>query len=444
MAKGLTPYSVTELTKNIKFLLEDSFEMVYLKGEISGLSRPISGHLYFNIKDKRSQISAVMFKGSSLKQKFQLENGLDGLFFGRISVYEPRGTYQIIVEQAEPLGSGILALSFEQLKSKLEAEGLFDPVHKKEIPKLPKTIGIITSPTGAAIKDILNVALRRNPNLNIIINPVKVQGKNSSFEIAKAIRQFQKFKELDLIILGRGGGSIEDLWAFNEERVARAIFKSKIPIISAVGHETDFTISDFVSDLRAPTPSAAAEISIPVLKELIERVEYFETRLTNLMNQKINSYKEQLYSYKKRLRSPKAVIESRILRVDELTNRLNQYMKNELINKKNRLDRLIQQIFSKSPAIKIENYQNRVDFLSDKLKTLVELKVNDKRAKLKELAHVLDSVSPLAILKRGYSVTTDQKKKPIIKTDQVKIGENLITNLQDGKTISTINEIIKE
>ncbi len=256
-------YTVSEITRNIRVVLEESFSRVWVEGEVSNYTFHSSGHMYFSIRDNKATLQCAMFRRANKNLKFKLKDGMKVICFGSISVYEIRGNYQLIVEEVEPKGIGALQLQFEQLKEKLRKEGLFDEGHKVPVPYLPIRIGIVTSPTGAAIHDILNVSRRRFSNIEIIINPVKVQGEGAKDEIANAINEFNKLKNIDVMIIGRGGGSLEDLWPFNEEVVARAIYNSEIPIISAVGHEIDYTISDFVADKRAPTPSAAAELVIP-------------------------------------------------------------------------------------------------------------------------------------------------------------------------------------
>ena len=356
------PLTISELTEQIKDYFELEFERVYLQGEVSNLAFPRSGHVYFNLKDPFAQISAVMFKSTAQRIKFDLESGLEVLAKGRITVYKPRGQYQLIIDSIEPLGTGALQLAFEQLKQKLHLEGLFDAEHKQALPVLPCGIGIVTSPTGAAIRDILNVLKRRFPNIPVLINPVAVQGENASREIAKAIRQLQK-EAIDLIIVARGGGSIEDLWAFNEEVVAKAIFKSKIPIISAVGHETDFTISDFVADLRAPTPSAAAELAVPLKSDLEELVQNYRDRLQYLMVQGIRGYQERLKFFKKRLRSPEWVIQSHTMKVDDLSTRLERIVKSQISEQRSFLGMIDQRLQFKSPNNLIVLIKNQVNDL---------------------------------------------------------------------------------
>lgn len=440
-----TALSVTELTLRIKQSLEYGFSNVLLRGEISNLALPRSGHAYFNIKDEKSQIAGVMFRSALYQNRFDLENGMEVLFHGRISVYEPRGTYQLIVSKIEPVGAGALQLAYEQLKARLEAEGLFDPQYKKQLPFIPKGIGVVTSPTGAAIRDILNILERRFPGVPVLINPVLVQGEGSAQDIANAIQQFQNFEDqIDLMIVGRGGGSIEDLWSFNEEIVARAIFQSKIPVISAVGHETDFTIADFVSDLRAPTPSAAAELAVPLVSDLLYGIEDRQQRMISFMRQKLQQNKERLFFYQKRIRSPEWVIQGQMLKVDELTNRLIRSVQEQQNTLKRKLERLENTILLHSPKGKIEEYRNRLQRLATQLENDVQKTVEQKKQRLLQLTHVLDTMSPLSVLQRGYSTVTDKKKNLISSIDQVKEGSEISIRVTDGIIKSTVKETVSQ
>ena len=292
--EGIYIYTVGELASSIKVVLEDSFTNIWVEGEVSNFKSPLSGHLYWTLKDKRSELKCVFFKNSNEKIKFEIKNGMQVVCGGRISIYEKRGDYQLYVKRLEPKGIGALQLAFEQLKEKLFKEGLFDESRKRAIPMLPDRIGIVTSLTGAVIKDILNVLNRRFSNVEVIINPVKVQGEGAKEEIAEAIRDFNKLNNIDVIIVGRGGGSIEDIWAFNEEIVARAIYNSKVPVISAVGHEIDWTISDFTADLRASTPSVAAELVIAKKTDLIETLDDIEEKLKSFPLDIVKEYGQRL------------------------------------------------------------------------------------------------------------------------------------------------------
>ncbi len=294
-------FSVAELTKNIRSLLEGNFGEVWVCGEISNFKAHTNGHFYFSLKDEKAQLSAVMFRGANAKLAFRLQDGIEVICHGRISVYEARGQYQIILDYLEPKGIGALQLAFEQLKKKLGAEGLFDVARKRALPFLPKKIGVVTSPTGAAIRDILNILRRRYPDIEVLLIPVKVQGDGAAIEIAAALELMNEQTDVDVIIVGRGGGSIEDLWAFNEEVVARAIFKSQIPVVSAVGHEVDFTIADFVADVRAPTPSAAAELVVPRKQDLEMTIQTMRTRLIQAVSKDFPQRMMRLDTLRERL-----------------------------------------------------------------------------------------------------------------------------------------------
>lgn len=388
--------TVSELTKQIKNLLEVSFDKVYVEGEISNVSVPVSGHTYFTLKDKDSQISAVLFKFSQKKIKFTVEDGLNVICCGRVTVYGPRGQYQIVVENIEPKGFGKLQLAFEQLKEKLAKEGLFDEKFKKPIPFLPGRIGIVTSATGKAIQDILNVINRRFSNLEILLMPVKVQGQDACKEIADAIEAFNRYKKVDVIITGRGGGSLEDLWAFNEEIVARAIFNSQIPVISAVGHEPDVTISDLTADLRAPTPSAAAEL-------VIEK-------------------KEQIQEY-----------------LNELFSRLNRLclFKTEMM--KSDLEKISGNYLFKHPDNFLLFTQQKLDDISKTLNSAAVYFMDLQKEKFKSAVSRLNTLNPLSILSRGYSVTTEEKTgKIILDAGQVKKGDIIKTRLQKSIITSEV------
>ena len=434
--------TVTELTQSIKQLLELNFGQICLLGEISNLARPSSGHLYFNVKDKRSQVAGVMFRSAVQRCRFDLENGQEVFLFGRVTVYEPRGTYQIIVDRVEPFGAGALQLAFEQLKQKLADEGLFDPERKKELPTLPKGIGIVTSPTGAAIQDILNILNRRFPGIPVLINPVSVQGDAAKGEIAKAIKQLNELDQVDVIIVGRGGGSIEDLWAFNEEVVARAIYKSRIPIISAVGHETDFTIADFVADLRAPTPSAAAELVVPLKEDLLEQVQELRENLERLLLSRINSGQEHLNHLNKRLRSPETIVQAQMMKVDDLTQRLRRFLDQQMDSYKGKVKHLNQSLRFHSPQIQIDAGRQRLQTLSHHMENALTQTLAQKRAKFIELTHVLDTVSPLATMTRGYGILTRPTGKILSSIADVTLNSKIQVRVQDGMIKAVTEQII--
>lgn len=387
-------YSVSEITRDIRGLLEGAFTKVWVEGEISNLTMHSSGHCYFSIKDENSVLTCVMFKNSAYKLKFKIEDGMSIVCFGRVSVYDKRGQYQLYVEVIEPKGVGSLQLAFTQLKEKLLKEGLFDDSNKKPIPYLPEKIGIVTSKTGAAIKDMIHVIERRFPEMHIILYPVKVQGEGAAEEVSEGIRAFNLLGNVDVIIIGRGGGSLEDLWAFNEEITARAIYESKIPVISAVGHEVDYTISDFVADLRAPTPSAAAELVVPRKEDILDSV---------------NSFKQKL---KTALRSS----------IDMARKHLDGIMKYHAL---------------KTPQVLMQQHQQKVDEYTKALKHSLSYFVNIKKHSLDGVMGKLDALSPVSILERGYSITMTYPENNIIKdASKVKSKTRIKTRLGSGEIIS--------
>ncbi len=391
-------FTVTELTSSIKEILEDSFLDLWVEGEISNFIHHSSGHMYFTVKDKNSQLQVVMFRSACSKLKFTVENGMEVTLRGRISVYEKRGSYQFYAEAMEPQGLGALQLAFEQLKEKLLKEGLFDESRKVAIPRFPKTIGVVTSPTGAAIRDILHVIDRRFSNVRVVLFPVKVQGDAAASEIANAISSFAEWGECDVLIVGRGGGSLEDLWAFNEEIVARAIYDCDIPIISAVGHEIDFTISDFVSDLRAPTPSAAAELVVVNKADLEETLKTMEKGLFQSIQTVLDRYKLRLDNIKKRY---------------------------SFVH----------------PLRMLEGKYQQLDDLYDKLKLTMNNVLSNKSMELKQLVGKLNVLSPLSVLSRGYSVNYDSKSKIIKSAKSIAVGDVISTKVSDGDYTSEVLSI---
>lgn len=435
--------TVTELTQEIKETLEEKFYDVWVEGEISNLRIPSSGHLYFTLKDDFSQIRAVLFRMRSRGLRFIPEDGLHIICRGRVSLYEKRGEYQLILEEMEPKGIGALQLAFLQLKERLEKEGLFDPSHKKPIPLLPQTIGIITSPTGAVIRDMIHIIHRRFENVGILLYPVRVQGEGASREMAEAIRYFNKMKNVDVIILGRGGGSLEDLWAFNEEEVARAIYRSKIPIISAVGHETDYTISDFVADLRAPTPSAAAELVVKEKRELMRTLRSLRDRLQNQILQNLEEMRRSIAYLRRRLIHPKKRIEDLFIRVDDLSHRIERSILNEVKRKRERTTFLEQRTLLRSPMHQIKILRSSLHEtekeIVQRIKRLMEL----KRERLHGILGKLESLSPLSVLQRGYSITRKLPSLKILRdSSEVKKGDQVEVRLYRGALTCNVEKVI--
>ncbi len=400
-----TILTVSELTLKVKTCLETDFAEVWVEGEISNFRRPSSGHSYLTLKDEKSQIRAVIFRFMGRYLKFEPQDGMLVICRGKMSVYEPRGEYQLILDYMEPKGVGALQLAFEQLKEKLSREGLFAADHKKPLPYLPRRIGIVTSPTGAAIKDLLNVIGRRFPTISILISPVKVQGEGSAQEITQAIDGLNLLDDIDLIIVARGGGSLEDLWSFNEECVARAIYRSAIPVVSAVGHEIDFTIADFVADLRAPTPSAAGELAVRDKGELLNFIDSLSDRLKNRILKVLESEKKQAQQVMKRIPDLRFRLSDLQLRVDDLKARLAPRLKNVLRLQNEMLKGSITRLFLSNPKSMIQIYSARVLLYEKTLTDRIQFVLRGTRQTLENAAGQLDSLSPLRVLERGYSIT---------------------------------------
>ena len=440
-------YTVSELTFSIKSLLEEKFPFVWISGEISNFRKPVSGHFYFTLKDENARINAVMFRGQNRNLKFNVKDGLSVVGLGRISVYEPRGNYQIIFEHLEPIGIGALQISFEQLKAKLSKEGLFDEKHKKPLPFLPKKISIITSPTGSVVHDILKIIYARFPNLHVEIIPVKVQGDGAEREIASAFELLNLRADTrdsaDVAILARGGGSIEDLAAFNSETVARAVFASKIPVISAVGHETDFTISDFVADLRAPTPSAAAELAVKKKDDLVHRCIEITRLLTSCFFNKIERFRTQINETSKRLIDPKKKIQDLRLRIDDLTSRLIRLFENSLRLRRERLVWRVNSLQANNPLIQIKKINEKLQQNNDNLLIYIKIYLDDKYSILRELAARLNALSPLSILARGYSITrTIPDAVVVMDAKETTKGQDLEVIVAKGSLICRVERIL--
>ena len=436
--------TVTQLNRATNQLLGEHFLSVLVEGELSNATQPSSGHLYFSLKDANAQVRCAMFKTQQRRLNFKPENGKQVVVKAQVSLYEPRGDYQLIVESMEEAGDGALRRAFDALKLKLTEEGLFDTANKQSLPALPKTIGVITSPTGAAVRDIITVLRRRFAAIPVIIYPVAVQGENAKFEISRAIALANEHQQCDIIILGRGGGSLEDLWAFNEEMVARAIFASEIPIISAVGHETDVTIADFVADLRAATPSAAAEHATPDQQEWLSRFLHLEARLHQQLQRKLSQKQQALDWLAKRLQQqhPGQKLARNAQRLDELESRLNQSMQTKLRHNKSLVDEKIAKLWQHNPAVTINNYKQKQDYLSKRLITVTTHKLESFKQRLLNVSQTLHAVSPLATLNRGYALVIHQPSGQIIRsTEQLKPGDRVETRLAEGRFTSQIKDI---
>lgn len=392
--------SVTQLNRYVSALLENQkvLNNIYVKGELSNVKQYSSGHWYFNIKDQNAQVACVMFKGNASSLKFRMKDGLEVLLQAKVSLYEANGKYQLNVFSAEEVGKGNLHLAFEELKEKLKKEGLFDLNFKQALPKFPRTIGVVTSPSGAVIRDIIHVCHRRYPATKIILYPAKVQGPGSAESLVEGIQYFNNTQSVDILIVGRGGGSIEDLWSFNEEILARAAFHSKIPIISAVGHETDFTILDFVADHRAPTPSAAAELAVPDMYVLLSKIKADEEQMKRSIEQKL------------------------------------------LFNKQ-RLSHLANNRYLVSPYERIHESMQSLDLQEEALTRLLNQQLESSKQRLSQLMVRLDGLSPLKILSRGYALVMDEEKKTMTSVKEISLDDTLTLYMRDGQVDCTVRDI---
>ncbi len=415
-AHGPEIWTVSQLTRRVKSLLEDSIGEVWVAGEISNWKVAASGHAYFTLKDKDSQLDAVIFKGSLRRLKFTPGSGLEVLAHGRVTVYERRGNYQIVLDDMQPKGIGALQQAFEQLKRKLEAEGLFAPANKKTLPMLPRRIGIVTSPAGAAVRDILNVLERRFANVHVLLYPARVQGGEAAAEIAAAIRALDRYG-VDVMIVGRGGGSLEDLWPFNEEAVVRAVFEAKTPIISAVGHEVDFTLADFAADVRAPTPSAAAELVVQEREALLERLALLKKRMRRAAGQRLERSRYRLDAARGSFAftRPDELFRQRRQAADELRMRLEHANADGLKRARADLDRAKRALALLAPASKLRRAQDRCQAFRQRLVQSGATAVERCRARFVPAAAQLDALSPLAILSRGYALVFQQPGQKLVR-----------------------------
>lgn len=428
--------TVSELTLAIKSILEKNFTFVSLQGEISNFKCQSSGHMYFSLKDDASQISCVLFKGNSISLKKLPKDGDQIIAEAELSVYPPRGNYQLIIRKLSFLGVGELLFKLHELKEKLKQRGWFDKIHKKPLPLLPKTIGVVTSPTGSVIQDIINVLKRRFANFHLILNPVKVQGAAAAEEIAKAIEDFNKYNLADVLIVARGGGSLEDLWAFNEEIVAKAIFESKIPIISAIGHETDISIADFVADIRAPTPSAAAEIVVKEKQHFLETLENYKMQilkqlvhLTNNLKIKLNYYQKHPY-----FSSPYNIAGQQMQMLDDIKNLIDVSIRQKLNRQKEILTLLLNQLKSLNPKSKIETKKNQLSSFRERLDMVLKNILDIKKERLIKLSSHLEATDPKNLLAKGYSILFNEKETSIILSiNDIAENQRFSALVSDGK-----------
>jgi exodeoxyribonuclease VII large subunit len=434
-------YSVSRLNGEVRAVLDSSFPLLWVEGEISNLAKPSSGHIYFSLKDPYSQVRCAMFRMKRSRLRFEPENGMQVLVRARPNLYEARGDFQLNIEHMEPGGEGLLRQAFEQLKQRLDQEGLFDNQHKQPLPEFPQQIGVITSPSGAAIRDVISVLKRRYPSVPLLIYPVQVQGDRSAKEITQTLQLANQRNECDLLILTRGGGSLEDLMAFNDEQVARAIFESKIAVISAVGHEIDFTISDFVSDQRAPTPSAAAELATPDYRELVERFADLQRQLTHRIERQQQSLEQRVENIARRLSllHPGVQLGQKQQRLDELELRISRSLETILKTSKQKFTNLQTRLFAGSPLQRTGTLQQKTAQLQRHMQISI---VNQHRLLTQRLSAAssnLNTLSPLATLERGYSITTKIPGGAILHNSKdISAGDRIETRLANGKLICLV------
>jgi len=441
---GADIYSVSQLNRKARNLLESGLPNLWVAGEISNLAQPGSGHIYFSLKDTSAQISCAMFRGANTRLRFKPKNGDQVLVQGRVSIYEPRGSYQLIVAKMEDAGEGLLRRKFEELKARLNEEGLFDESLKQPLPNLPSRIGVVTSPTGAAIRDILHVLARRYPLASVVIYPTRVQGDGAREEIARAIAVAAKRQECDVLIVSRGGGSLEDLWNFNEEIVARAIHACTLPVVSGVGHEVDFTIADLVADVRAPTPSGAAELITPDRDELLRSLKNIDRRIAVSVRHNWYSNRQHHAQLLARLKSshPGAVLRQLQQRADELTRQLATVLRGELLNRQFQLQELRQLLRNATPADRIARNKNNLEKLKLRLVNAAGRKVQSAQTRFSILTGELNAVSPLATLERGYAIVQTSDKATVLRdASDVKTGDRIQARLAKGMIDAVVDTV---
>jgi len=443
-------YSVSSLNRTVADLLEQEFAWIWVEGEISNLAQPASGHIYFSLKDRSAQVSCAMFKGRKRSLKFQPENGNQVLVRAKVSLYQPRGNYQLIVDRMEEAGDGALRRQFEELKIKLAGEGLFDETSKQEIPELPECITIITSKTGAAIHDVLSVIERRFPSIPVKLFPVPVQGVEAAPAICNAIQLIDQAVSdgtlnCDVILLVRGGGSLEDLWSFNEESVARTIYDCSVPIISGVGHEVDVTIADFVADVRAATPTAAAETVTPDQSTWLQSFDWYQQRLTQLVSDKVSRYQEKIQWLHRRLQQqhPETQLSRLQQRSDELQQRLMRASHAMLDARQSKLTVINAKLGAQNPSRLLKQNRQTTRYLTTRLQQATLNLFAQKKSLLANAARTLNTISPLQTLERGYSITLNEKGAPIVSIAQVKANDTIETRLHNGSIISHVESCIE-
>ncbi|MFC4738078.1 exodeoxyribonuclease VII large subunit [Bacillus daqingensis] len=440
--------TVSAITTLIKQTLDRhaGLQNVWVQGEISNFKKHSRGHMYFTLKDDKSRLQSVMFAGNNRSLAFAPENGMKVLVRGDISVYEPFGQYQFYAKEMQPDGIGHLYMAFEQLKKKLEAEGLFSPDHKKKIPKIPERIAVVTSPTGAAVRDIVTTIRRRYPLAAVTLLPVLVQGPNAPESIIKALRQAEETASFDVIIAGRGGGSLEELWAFNEEEVARTIFSLTTPVISAVGHETDVTISDFTADLRAPTPTAAAELAVPDIQDMRAFVMERHTRLLRAVKLKFDRKQEQLKALERSyaFQYPQRLLEQKEQELDIWTDKLRRALQENAQSQRIRLEKMEQRLSHVHPNQMAEKEKNKLMQLEQALKTAIRRQHDNERHRLNLQLSKLELLSPLQLMKKGYSLTYDKHGDLLRSVDSVAKGDKVSLKMKDGRIDASVVNVIRE
>ncbi len=440
-------YSVSDLNREARYLLEDNFPAVLVEGELSNIAMPASGHWYFTLKDQKAQVRCAMFRGRNQYVKIKPKEGMQIQLKAKLSLYEGRGDYQLIVSSISPLGEGALRIAFDALKNKLHSEGLFNDDLKQPIPTLPKHIGVITSPTGAAIRDIISVLMRRFPSIPVTILPVPVQGNEAAPNIIEAIKLANKkqgcLEDLDVLIIGRGGGSLEDLWAFNDEQLARAIFDSELPVVSAVGHEVDFTIADFVADVRAATPSAAAELLSPDQDEFIAIYAAYQSQLSSMLKNKVKQLEQSLNWLRKQIKHPGRRLQEQAQKLDDLEVKMRRELHFYLAQNSNDIKELVHGLIQNSPINLIREQQQQNNYLSASLHKATLKSVQEARYNLSDLSRAMNNLSPLNILSRGYSMTYNASDKLMTNAEAAKPGDILRTRLHKDELISTVVQINK-
>jgi exodeoxyribonuclease VII large subunit len=436
-------YTPTRLNREARTILERGLPTLWLQGELSNFSRPSSGHWYFSLKDVGAQLRCAMFRQRNLMTKFAPKDGAHVLVRGRVSLYEPRGDYQFIVEHMEEAGEGALRQQFELLKAKLAAAGLFALERKRKLPALPRRIGVITSPTGAAIRDILNILRRRFAAVPILIYPVPVQGAHAAEQIAAAIALASARQDCDVLILARGGGSLEDLWSFNEEIVARAIYECRVPIITGIGHEVDFSIADLVADVRAPTPSGAAELVVPDAQQWVRAIALTQQRIANALRRTLQTQLDHAHWLQRRLMQlhPGVQLRQQTQRVDELEQRMRRALQQQVIGLRARVAEQSAHLRRHSPALRLAATRGRLQVLQMELSNRMQQRIETLRSRWTTATRTLDVVSPLATLHRGYAIVTDTQERVVTDAAHVAIGSQIHARLSRGRLIARVDKV---